>query len=388
MAQKFKKITREGVRKLAIGERTTEHGIVVERTSRGDLRYSVNVMVDGQRIHRVIGTESAGVTREQAERAIEQFRTQAREGRLNLPVGRKLHLSFGEAASAYLKRMNETGGRNVKSKTRHIKAHLIPALGSIRADRLTEYQVQQYARKRLDFVRQPTVNRELATLSHALKRFVEWKWIKPEDAPRVVKGTEPRKKIVVLDDCHSSALMEAAIADADPRLWLFVAFGLNTAMRHSEILRVRYSQIDFHNRRIFIPDAKAGEREQPITPTLANHLLDQRMADGDSGDWVFPAIGKTARQPHRTSLAVPFRRAVIRADLLPDKVTPHVMRHTAITRLIKAGVDLPTVQKISGHKTLSMVLRYAHIHGRHIDDAIAVLDRGDAGAVTRKLHAP
>jgi hypothetical protein len=51
------------------------------------------------------------------------------------------------------------------------------------------------------------------------------------------------------------------------------------------------------------------------------------------------------------------------------------MRHTAITRLVEAGVDLPTMQRISGHKTLAMVLRYAHVHGRHIDEAIRALGR-------------
>ncbi|WP_185208159.1 site-specific integrase [Sphingomonas sp. NBWT7] len=384
---KFVKMTRDNVRKLITGKPIAEHGIVVQRTKKGDLRYSINVMVDGERIHRVIGTDSEGVTREQAERAIEQFRTQAREGRLNLPAGRKLHLSFAEAAKGYLERMEQTGGRNLKSKTRHINAHLVPAFGSVRADRLTDFQVQQYTRKRLEVVKQPTVNRELATLSHALKRFVQWKWIKHDDAPRIVKGLEPRKKIAVLDEQHATALMEAAKVDSDSRLWLFVAFGLNAAMRHAEILRVRYDHIDFANCRIFIPDAKAGEREQPITSSLANHLRSQLAVDGESADWVFPSVGKTARQPHRTSLAVPFKRAVIRAGLLPGKVTPHVMRHTAITRLVKAGVDLPTVQKISGHKTLAMVLRYAHVHGRHIDQAIAVLDANERSTATPVLHA-
>jgi integrase len=36
--------------------------------------------------------------------------------------------------------------------------------------------------------------------------------------------------------------------------------------------QVRYDQIDFDTRRIFIPVAKAGEREQPITPALADAL--------------------------------------------------------------------------------------------------------------------
>ena len=72
----------------------------------------------------------------------------------------------------------------------------------------------------------------------------------------------------------------------------------------------------------------------------------------------------------------PFRRAVIAAGLDPAQVTPHVMRHTAITNLVKAGVDLPTIQKISGHRTLVMVLRYVHVHGHHIDQAIQTIGRG------------
>ena len=38
------------------------------------------------------------------------------------------------------------------------------------------------------------------------------------------------------------------------------------------------------------------------------------------------------------------------------------------------GVDLPTVQKISGHKTLAMVGRYAHANGAHIDAAMDKLE--------------
>ncbi len=67
--------------------------------------------------------------------------------------------------------------------------------------------------------------------------------------------------------------------------------------------------------------------------------------------------------------------AAIQAGLDPRIVTPHVMRHTAITNLVKAGVDLPTIQRISGHKTLAMVLRYTHVHGSHIDQAIRAIGR-------------
>ena len=74
---------------------------------------------------------------------------------------------------------------------------------------------------------------------------------------------------------------------------------------------------------------------------------------------------------------IAFRNAVAEAELGidPALVTPHVMRHTAITALVQAGVDLPNVQRISGHKTLAMVMRYSHVHGDHIDRAIKAIGR-------------
>jgi site-specific recombinase XerD len=67
-------------------------------------------------------------------------------------------------------------------------------------------------------------------------------------------------------------------------------------------------------------------------------------------------------------------------------VTPHILRHTAITGLVKAGVDLPTIQRISGHKTLAMVLRYTQLTDDHIDDSVAKLDSAFSDAITPELH--
>ena len=53
MTLRFTRLTRPAVRKLQAGERITEHGITAEGLKDGDVRYSVNVMVDGQRVHRV-----------------------------------------------------------------------------------------------------------------------------------------------------------------------------------------------------------------------------------------------------------------------------------------------------------------------------------------------
>lgn len=346
-------------------------------------------MVDGQRIHRTIGRSSDGVTRQQAEDAIEVLRTKAREGRLDLPKGRKSHPLFAELATKYVDRLDEHGGRNMKAKRQHVEKLLVPFFGTTRANRIATSQVQDYVRSRLDQgLKQATINRELATLSHMLRHFVKWGWIQVSDIPDLEKGPEPRKRIVVLSDEHVTKLMKAAVEDQDARIWLFVAFGLNTAMRHGEIVRVRFADIDLESRRIFLPQAKAGEREQPITPALAAIIQRQRAMYGDNAVWLFPSRSRKGKHPHRLSMAKQFLRVVTRAGLNPKEVTPHVMRHTAITRLVRAGVDLPTIQRISGHKTLAMVLRYVHIHGSHIDTAIAVIDNGFSDVITPALHTP
>jgi len=88
--------------------------------------------------------------------------------------------------------------------------------------------------------------------------------------------------------------------------------------------------------------------------------------------WLFPSLA--ARSGHTTDIQKAFRRAVIAAGLDPDKVVRHTLRHTAITHLVQAGVDLPTVKRISRHKTLSMVERYAHQNGAHIHAAMDKLE--------------
>ena len=333
-------------------------------------------MVNGRRIHRIVGRDSDGTTRTQAEEAIATLKTRAKEDRLDLPKGRKVVMSFKQAAEGYIKRLDEGGGKDLANKRRHMEQRIIPHFGAHRCDRIGTHDIASYAQGRLaEGAKQATVNRELSTLSHFFNRAAEWSWIKNDDRPRIVKGAEPRKAITVLTKKDSENLMRAARQDIDERLYLFVAFGLNTAMRHSEIVSVRYDKIDFENNRIFIPYAKGGAREQPVTASMIALLSERRLSETDKNGWVFPSINKS-KYPHRQNMDAGFKRAVIAAGLSPSKVTPHIMRHTAITRLVQANIDLPTIQKISAHKTLSMVLRYTHVHGTHIDQALNAIDTG------------
>jgi integrase len=254
---------------------------------------------------------------------------------------------------------------------------LIPFLGNQRIDTISTFTVDRYKRRRLDMgATNGTINLELATLSHLLNCAIEWGWLKTRPGKiRLLEKAQGR--IIALSHEQADALLKAAVGDRDPYCWLFVAFGLNTAMRHREILRTRFDQLNLEKHRLFVPVAKGGRREQPITPELAEILRREKASRGARDMWIFPSPRpKASSSSHRDLMAEPFKRAVIHAGLDPKLITPHVMRHTAITNLVQSGVDLPTIQSISGHKTLTMVLRYTHVHGNHIDKAIATIGRG------------
>lgn len=374
MAVKFSRLTRPAIRAMQPGERLNEHGITAERQGNGDVRYTINVMVDGQRIHRVVGRESEGVTREQAERLIEKLRTDAREGRLNLPKGRKTALSFKEGANDYLDKLEEIGGKQIGRKRQQLETRLTPHFSGVRLSGVTDFAIKSYRKKwRAEGLSDATINRDLATLSHMLRHAAKWGWIKKDEIPEFDRVKEAGGRIVALSDRQYDALMKAAIADQDSDLWLFVLAGLNTGMRHSEITRQKLELMDLDRLRVFIPQAKAGAREQPITPAYADALRKIIKERGAAKGWLFPSRVKGTREGRRSYFTHQFRRAVVRAKLDPKLITPHVMRHTAVTRLVKAGVDIPTIMKVSGHKTVAMVLRYTHVDAIHIDDAASKL---------------
>jgi integrase len=143
-------------------------------------------------------------------------------------------------------------------------------------------------------------------------------------------------------------------------------------MRKMEILRIRLEHIDLKRKIIYIPVAKAGAREQPITTHLAEFLAEYIKRAAPDQIWLFPS--KSSESGHMVSIEKPFRRVVIATGLNPKEALRHTLRHTAITHLVQAGVDLPTVQRISGHKTMQMVVRYSHQNGEHIQEAMGKLE--------------
>jgi integrase len=365
-------LSREAIRRLAPGQKLTARGITVERLADKDLRYSVQAMVDGQRLHKVIGLASAGATLPQAEAFLEKAKTEAREGRLQLPRGRKLPLRFAAAAERYLEVLEASGGKNLRAKRGHLRYHLIPFFADSPLSGISEFDLRRYAKKRQATAAVATVNRELTTVSHIFTIALEEGWLTARPC-KVHRLPGERQRIVALSKEEKQALLKAAIADPDPDIWLFILLGLTTALRHGELLRMRFDQIDFANCRLAVPEGKTGPRTAILTPGLCQVLERERAMRDDPDGWLFPAR-PGGKGPHRGRMQKPFRRVVEAARLDPRRIVPHAMRHSVVTDLVQNGTDIATIMKVSGHRSVAMVLRYTHVHDQHIDRAMATLD--------------
>ena len=342
-------------------------------------------MVDGQRIHRKLGksgrsTQDGEYTLTDCIAALEKMKADAREDRLNLPKGRQVPMTFTQAAEEYLKREAEIGGKDLQRKSATLRLYLVPFFKNMHVAKLSTYDVERYKNHRLiegttlggdrmspkarkkgraiggqrKDTAPGTVNRELATLSHLLSRALEYGWVTHKSAVVKRLKTEDPCNIALTPE-QAAALLKAAEEDSNRHIYPFIAIGLGTGMRRTEILSIRLQDVDIERCLIHIPKAKAGRRDQPMTPHICGFfkgLVEAAQHCGYQLDWLFPADSESG---HVVNIMKPFQRVVKAAGLDPRKVTPHTMRRTVITQLHLSGVAVPTIQKISGHHDPNMV---------------------------------
>jgi integrase len=127
-------------------------------------------------------------------------------------------------------------------------------------------------------------------------------------------------------------------------------------MRRGELLSLEWSRVNLDQRTINIINAKSssGDRIIPLNTTVHTVLSD--LARKACSPLVFPSN----RKPGEKLLDVKkgFRHGVKLAGI--PHIRFHDLRHSFATRLVRAGVDIVTVQRLLGHSRITMTARYAH----------------------------
>ena len=216
---------------------------------------------------------------------------------------------------------------------------------------LTPAKVAEYRDLRLTEVAAGTVVRELAYLSSIINHGRrEWGIHANNPVALVRKPTQPKGRQRVL----TSAERERLLAELQPtgrrNVWMLsvALLALETGMRRSELLALRWGDINLDRRTATLHMTKNGDsRVVPLSTSAAQTLA--AMPRSICGA-VFPITA--------CALAANFDKAVARAQL-PD-LHFHDLRHTAITLMATKLPNLIELAAVSGHKSLKMLQRYYH----------------------------
>ncbi len=210
-----------------------------------------------------------------------------------------------------------------------------------------------------------TANRYMAALSHCLTYAKQdLQWITSNPCLDVRKGKESRGRVRFLSDNERTRLLDACKASSCNLLYPAALVAMSTGMRRGEQFSLTWRQVDLQTGRIILEDTKNGERR---TVVVTGPALDELRKMGKvrrlDCDLVFPGHRKTP-----IILTKPWYAALEAAEI--EDFRWHDLRHSFASELAMSGATLAEIAEAMGHKTLSMVKRYAHLTEGHISSVV------------------
>lgn len=232
------------------------------------------------------------------------------------------------------------------------------AMDDPRADQFTADIFASYRTKRLAAgVTANNMNREhsyLRAVFNELIRLEHWKRENPLKNIRAIRIQERELTFLTLDQVRG--LLRELGKGRNKHAQLVAKICLATGARWGEAEAVRVSQIRSGVIQ-FVQTKSSKARAVPIPEDLEAELISHHEKHSD-GDQLF------------TSSWAAFREAVERQKLvLPEGQMTHVLRHTFASHFMINGGNILTLQRILGHHSLTMTMRYAHLAPDHLSEA-------------------
>lgn len=161
-----------------------------------------------------------------------------------------------------------------------------------------------------------------------------------------------------LTEAEGKRLLEAT--GGNTRAQAIVSLLLYTGMRVGELTRILAPDLDIHEGLLRVRSGKGDKDRLVIVPPRAMEPLLAWLKERppSATDYVFAGRGD------RPVTSMTVQRVVLRAAKgagLQKRVTPHVLRHTLATTLLRRGGDIRFIQKILGHASIATTQIYTHL---------------------------
>ena len=267
------------------------------------------------------------------------------------------HLS-GHTLAAYRQDLDEFA--------RYFGAH--SALSDVSASRLLDYAQHL---KNTRGLAPATVRRRLACLRAMFGWLVRRGHLPASPFSTVeLRVAMPARLPRCLNAAEIAALLRPGIA-VSPTTRLAVLLMFATGMRVSELAALRIGDIDLatgsmrihgkgnRERHVFLPD-------EALAAEIRTYIERERPSGADSLRLLVNSRGHPATaEALRTRIIALGKRA-----RLTRRITPHMLRHTAATSLLEAGVDMRFVQRLLGHRSITTTELYTHVTDRALQLAV------------------
>lgn len=250
-------------------------------------------------------------------------------------------------------------------------ATLLPVFGKMKVEEITPAIISDYFAKPDDLA-PATINRFRSCFSMTYQEAVRNGKAEKNPARLVRLRKENNSRIRFLTFAEEQQIRDTILKRSPTHEPAFT-FAVETGMRLSEQHTMTWDAVDFRRRQVFLSRTKNGNSRVVVLSDKAMEALrtaGARRSDKTDRVWL-SRYGEPLDSPVAWFKRV-IKDARAATPALAD-VTWHVFRHSFISRLVMAGVDLRTVQELAGHKAISMTIRYAHLSPDHKLHAVAML---------------
>lgn len=240
------------------------------------------------------------------------------------------------------------------------------SLKNISADDIADF-VQYLSKK--EQLSSKTVARKISAVREFFKFLYTDKIIKENPAADVQtpKQQKPLPKFLTREEIKQ--LIQAAKEENSPagrRMCVMLELMYACGLRVSELVSLPENCINFDKREILVRGKGAKERIVPVAQDALKRVLDYFayrdlfFKKGRKSIWLFPSYSK---QGHitRDAFFKSLKNLAVESGISPEKVTPHVLRHSFATHLLNNGADLRSVQQMLGHSSITTTEIYTHI---------------------------
>jgi integrase len=359
---------------------------------KGSKVWTMDFMFHAQRIRESTGTRSKTL----AKKIEDKRRRELEEGAAGLNSKRNRPLLFSIAAEEYLRMKTDRWEAKTRLIAKNNLAHLLPFFAKRLLVDIEAADIRAYQKSRLAEGAAPrTVNIEQSLFRAIMRRFGAWARIQHDVSMLPEQGDIGRKisageEAILLRECGNSR---------SRGLFPFVTLAIETGARKNVIRTLQWKWIDLANACIQFGKDKTPSGTGRIIP-LNRRALEtlklwaQRFPNHEPEHYVFPAerygasgdvFEATAYATDPTkpiaSIKEAWEGAKERAGV---KCRFHDLKHTAVSRMLDAGVPIAKIAKIVGWSPATMVrmsARYGHFDLEDLRLAVETISRPTEGGI-------